>query len=291
MTRHHTGAGSGFHHRAIEQTAIELAAQLCRHEVHQQEYELLLHAVGKRCDLLDHLSCQILKILSHHDFHQLSVGGTRLRRHIGQKLSCLREKRLAILNAGMNESRQIRIQYTSKHQGIANGWKKMIGETRGIKGFDGINKKRAFETKFQIWADSNAKYEHLLKEFENTYHDNYLPGKAAVYLTEAGMGVEIIRFAAGFRELVRKCKTADTSFAAVSKLSEKLLANAKVFYKDYSVSIDQKVFSPMMEEMGANMDKRFLPLIFNRIEKNSEEIMLLMLLTFSKNPFSRIPLN
>jgi len=42
----------------------------------------------------------------------------------------LREKRLEILNAAMGESKQIRIQYTSKHQGIANGWKKMIGENK-----------------------------------------------------------------------------------------------------------------------------------------------------------------
>ena len=190
----------------------------------------------------------------------------------------LRQKRLEILIAAMNESKQIRIQYTSKHQGIANGWKKMIGETRGINGIDGVNKKREFEKKFQEWADSisksksmigndHEKFDHLLEEFEKTYQGFYLPDMASVYLSEAGMGVEIIKFAAGFRELVKNCKSGITSSADVRKAAEKLLSGVNGFYKDYSVSIDHKVFVPMLEEMANNMDKKFLPQIFQLIEK------------------------
>ena len=44
----------------------------------------------------------------------------------------LREKKLDIYNSAMNESREVRIQYAAKRSGIANGWKKSIGESRGI---------------------------------------------------------------------------------------------------------------------------------------------------------------
>ena len=62
----------------------------------------------------------------------------------------LRQKRLDVMNEAMNASSQVRIQYTSKHQGIANGWKKMIGETKGIKKLNAVAKKQEFEKKVSI---------------------------------------------------------------------------------------------------------------------------------------------
>jgi len=190
----------------------------------------------------------------------------------------LRQKRLDIFNSAMNESKQIRIQYTSKHQGIANGWKKMMGETNGIKVLDAVAKKRAFEKKFQEWADSASgsqklagtnqpDYEQLLAKFEKTYNDYYSPDLASAYLTEAGMGIEIVRFAAGFRALVKKCKSADTTSAEIHKSAIKLFDGMRAFYKDYSPSTDKKVFVPMMEEMSTNMNSDYRPKIFQSIEK------------------------
>ena len=45
----------------------------------------------------------------------------------------LREKRLDIMAAAMDEDKLTRIQYSNKYQGIANGWKKMEGETKGLR--------------------------------------------------------------------------------------------------------------------------------------------------------------
>jgi len=188
----------------------------------------------------------------------------------------LRQKRLEIFNSAMMESKQVRIQYTSKHQGIANGWKKMMGETNGIKRLDAVAKKKAFEKKFQEWADScsrqlNGKnksgYDHLLENFEKTHLEYSTPDLASAYLTEAGIGIEIVRFAAGFRALVKKCKSADTTSAEIRKSALKLLDGMRTFYKDYSASTDKKVFIPMMEEMSTNMNSDYRPKIFQFIEK------------------------
>lgn len=184
----------------------------------------------------------------------------------------LRRQRLEIINKAMNESKQVRMQYTSKHQGIANGWKKMIGETMGIKKIDAIAKKRAFEEKFQKWADSISSIRHtsyttLLNEFSQTY-DKFKPVDiASVYLTEAGMGIEIVRFADGFADLVKKSKDKKTTTEEIMKSVLKIKNTAKNFYKDYQPMIDRQVFEAMTKEMMEKMDEQFLPGAFQDFEK------------------------
>jgi hypothetical protein len=190
----------------------------------------------------------------------------------------LRQKRLDIMNDAMNGSSQIRIQYTSKHQGIANGWKKMIGESKGIKKLNAVAKKQEFEKEFQVWADTignrqlaigkEQTYCGLLSEFEKTYNYYLQPDIASVYLTEAGMGIEMVRFASNFFELVTISKKQETKEEEVSKVLDKLKKIAKTFYKDYQQSIDSKVMKEMMAEMKRNMNNDYLPMIFFEIEKD-----------------------
>ena len=197
----------------------------------------------------------------------------------------LRQQRLDIMNAAINESKQIRIQYISKHQGIANGWKKMIGETKGIERMNGIAIKQDFEAKFQVWADSvsrqqsvfsgkqsgtlggNRSYTGLLPEFEKTYRE-YLPvDLASVYLTEAGMGIEIVRFAMNFKELIKVSKDKNSKQKEVDKLAANLLKTSKNFFKDYQPTIDKKVMVVLLQSMKKNMETKYLPEIFKKIDK------------------------
>jgi hypothetical protein len=196
----------------------------------------------------------------------------------------LRQKRLDIINEAMNRSNKTRIQYTSKHQGIANGWKKMMGETKGIRKFDAIGKKLEFEKSFQSWADTvggqhpvvgnllsapadRNRYRTLLPEFEKTYAE-YLPvDMASVYLTEAGMGIEIVRFAGNFFELVTASKKKETKDENISVILDKLKRDASTFFKDYQPAIDREVMKEMMAEMKTNMSSNYLPMVFHEIEK------------------------
>ena len=198
----------------------------------------------------------------------------------------LRQQRLDIINKAMNESKQVRIQYTSKHQGIANGWKKMIGETNGIKRINAINKKIVFESDFQKWADSLSGIQHpaslpvrqagsiqhqpyytLLKAVSQTYSDYKPVDIASVYLTEAGMGIEIVRFADSFSDLVKKSKDKKTKPEEISKSVMKLKNSARGFYKDYHAAIDRQVFEVMTKEMMEKMNAKFLPTTLQNIEK------------------------
>ena len=206
----------------------------------------------------------------------------------------LRQKRLDIINTAMNESRQVRIQYTSKHQGIANGWKKMIGETKGIRSVGAIDKKKAYEVTFQHWADSingldkasgncERSFNKLLNEFSKTYQ-NFIPvDLASVYLTEAGMGIEAVRFADSFADLIKKSKDKKTKPDEITKIVQKLKMSAKGFYKDYQPLIDRKVFESMAKELMEQMDSRFQPNIFQKIDKQYQRNLPLI----TENYFDR----
>lgn len=192
----------------------------------------------------------------------------------------LRQERLDIMNQAMNESAKTRIQYTSKHQGIANGWKKMIGESRGIKQVDAIRIKQEFERRFREWTDSvsgsqfaisssQVSYKELLKGYEKLYSEYTEADMASVYLNEGGLGIEIVRFAGSFRDLVRISKNKGAKPEEVKKSVDQSVASANGFFRDYQPAIDKKIMTMMLGEMKKNMSKDFLPDIFSEIEKNN----------------------
>jgi len=181
----------------------------------------------------------------------------------------LRSQRLDIINAAMNDSRLVRIQYTSKAAGIANYWKKMIGESRGIRQFDAVKKKEQFEQAFRGWAAGNpqreAAYGKLLDQFSSAYQ-SYLPiNLSSIYLSEAGQSIELVRFAAGFRSLVQVSKKKDASREDLSKALAQVKKAATDFYRNYSPAIDRRIAASMLREMKKGMDPRWLPDVFTLI--------------------------
>ncbi len=198
----------------------------------------------------------------------------------------LRQKRLEIFNSAMNTSPKIRIQYTSKHQGIANGWKKMIGETRGIRRMDAVTKKQDFEKNFQEWSElpQNFAYHPLLNAFQANYEQIQNVDMASVYLAEGGLGIEIVRFAGAFQELVKTDQDKTKSAAEVRKISEKLYQNCIGFFKDYNPNVDKQVAVSMLKEMGDKMDRGFLPDVYQTIEtKYRNDIAVYVADLFSKS--------
>ena len=78
----------------------------------------------------------------------------------------LRQERLDIMAADMEKDALIRIKYASKHARVANAWKKWIGENRGLKKLNAIEKKQSLEKEFIDWVNSTdelkSKYGNLL---------------------------------------------------------------------------------------------------------------------------------
>ena len=161
----------------------------------------------------------------------------------------LRQQRIDIIDKAMDNDRLVRIQYTAKAKGISNSWKKMIGESRGIKRLDGIAQKQAFEKEFQKWADAGpetrARYGELLPAFAKVYAQLIPVNNAYTYLTEGMLGIEVMRFAFGFNNLVKMCGDKIKTDADIKNLVGQLKNSAAAFYKNYNVPVDKQFFAGM----------------------------------------------
>ncbi len=181
----------------------------------------------------------------------------------------LRKKRLEIMAADMNNNDEVRIKYASKYAGVANYWKKWIGENRGLQKLNAIKKKQDLEKQFNVWANSNdtlkQNFAYLLPEYKKLY-DEITPYSLAVdYVYEAAFAIEIVRFADYFYEFDKITK--ESSPDDVSKTVNNLKKQTKKFFKDYNLSTDKKIFIAMLKAYNDNMSKEFKPDIYNVINK------------------------
>jgi len=179
----------------------------------------------------------------------------------------LRRQKLDIYESFMNQDPQVRIQYSAKHSGLSNGWKKWIGESKGIQKLDGIDKKMGYEKKFQAWAASKPGTAGLLSEFDKTYNAIAPVQNELIYMNEAGFGIEIVRAARNFAGLVKILENKDAKAEDVQKELQRIRGALEDFYKDYYLPIDKKVMVTMLETWRSKIKPEALPPIFSEIDK------------------------
>ena len=178
----------------------------------------------------------------------------------------LRETRLDIFSKYSNADPKVRIQYASKHAGVANYWKKMIGESKGIRRLHGIERKQDFEQEFMSWAkQENNSYQGLVPAFEQSYSQLEKYNLAADYVREAGLGTELLSFAARFRSLSEVDK--ETPEDKLQSLIASAQSASESFFKDYYMPIDQEVAVALLDIYRAEQPANFRPEFLNEIDK------------------------
>jgi len=180
----------------------------------------------------------------------------------------LRTQILDIYNKYQEKDAKVRIQYASKHAGLGNGWKKWMGVIEGIRNFKGIEKKKAFEEAYNDWClqeRGRIKYLHALRDFDEVYEEYEKYRMATTYLTEAGLSIELLDFAANFAKLAEVTK--DTPQEEIDEQINDLRQATTVFFKDYYQPIDEEVALTMLTAYRANQPEDFRPEILNEIDK------------------------
>ncbi len=181
----------------------------------------------------------------------------------------LRQTRLDIFNKYTVNDPKVRIQYASKDARVANYWKKMIGESAGIKRLNGIEKKDAYEKEFQQWTESSPelkeKYGQLLPAFKAEYDQLEPISLAFDYLREAGLGIEVVNFARYFNNLSELSQAKNPDTEAIDKEIEKLKKRTAGFFKDYYRPIDEEVMAALLKLYDENLPSEYKPDFFNTI--------------------------
>jgi hypothetical protein len=182
----------------------------------------------------------------------------------------LRRQKLDIYEIYMNQDPAVRIQYSAKHAGLSNGWKKWIGENKGIMKLDGVEKKKIYEYEFIEWANSSTdrkeNYAGLLDEFDATYDALTEAQMQYVYVVEAGLGIEIVSAARQTMGLVKLSQKKDASDEEIQQAVDAAIAGESVFYKNYYLPIDKKVCVKMLESYKAFAPADARPPVFDLID-------------------------
>lgn len=183
----------------------------------------------------------------------------------------LRETRLDIFNKYSDNDPEVRIKYATKHARVANYWKKMIGESAGIKRMSAIEKKKDYEKNFIKWVNSSdytkSEYGGMISSFENYYSQLEPLSLALDYFSEDVMAMEVIKFSFGFRKLIELSDVKNPDKDLINKEIEKLKRATITFFKDYYKPIDKEVTAKMLLYYDENIDDLYKPEFFKEINK------------------------
>ena len=181
----------------------------------------------------------------------------------------LRQKRLDIMKKYMDKSDKVRIQYSAKYARVANYWKKMIGENRGIKKLDAINKKKKLESEFEAYIKTDAQlvddYKNLLPEFRKTYKEQEAIYLSFDYFVEAGHAIELVNFANRFSGLVQVSQKEDLTDEFLNKRIEAYKNSVTGFFKDYNHDISKETFIRILQMYYDGLDKKHHPDVFKTV--------------------------
>ena len=170
----------------------------------------------------------------------------------------LRDVRISIMKQFMAKDREVGIKYSSKLAGVANGWKKWIGEIQGLDRFDVVGQKKKLENQFSNFAKSNSEYQNILERFDFIYSELYKIAPLRVYYNEGPFQIELLTFAYRLRSLGSNSDSID---------KEKLISITRGFYKDYHQPIDQEICARILDKFDSNVPLEYQPDYFKSIKK------------------------
>ncbi len=204
----------------------------------------------------------------------------------------LRRQKLDIYESFMRQDDLIKLQYANKQKGLANAWKKWIGENNGIRKLNGIQKKKDYEADLVKWInlseESKKAYGSLLPQFKENYAKLSDLQLEVSYMIEAGMGIEIVRAARMMMDLETLAQKKDVPGEDFSKEKAKAKRSLETFYKDYSQPVDRRVFVAMLESYRKNIQPDKLPPVFELINRKYKgDINLYADYVFSKSFFGK----
>ncbi len=187
----------------------------------------------------------------------------------------IRDKKLEIIGADMNADAKVRIQYSAKHAGISNSWKKWQGEIKGLNRLNAIDKKLAYEDNFKEWAVKkgvwSTEYKEVFESFETYYKQYEKYVRASDYYSEIVFrGVELFRLAAQANAIVNNLENKQTERVDAGRKS--MINYLPGFMKDFNQPTDEKLFTELLPMLLSDVDHEFIPAGFielmNKTDRN-----------------------
>ncbi|HRW84779.1 MAG TPA: S46 family peptidase [Bacteroidales bacterium] len=185
-----------------------------------------------------------------------------VKNHINPKMIAIRTKKIEIMEAAMNTDPLIRLQYSAKKSGVANAWKKWIGENQGLDRMRTIEKKQAYEKRLTDWINSDparkTRYGHLLPEYEKLYSQLKDYSLVNSFTSDAffSSGAEAVGFARNMMSFANLFES-EADEARIEAVKGELIAAAARFFKNYNYETDKELFVAVMELYGGQLEEKW----------------------------------
>jgi len=160
----------------------------------------------------------------------------------------MRQAGLGVIDPAMRASDKVRIQYADKQSSISNGYKKWIGEVRGLKEMDAVQRKLAFEAEYLHRADSAGRTDlaAVLPDLKTAYAE-WAPLAVArdLFVELVYNGPEALEFADRFEDLALHGDRLEKEGKRTVEL-DRLRTSVAGFYKDYDPAVDEALFVALL---------------------------------------------
>jgi hypothetical protein len=188
----------------------------------------------------------------------------------------LRGKKLSIMKEDMDANPEVKLKYSAKYSEASNYWKFYIGQSRGLNKLKVISQKQKIENDFNKWVFADTKreeeYGKVMDNFASAYKEinEGQFDKRQWYYLELFQGAEAMYFSFKIQSQELMMSIENYRKSHDRKELEDIRESAKIFYKDYNMPTDKKIFAALMEMFYKNIPKYFQPDIFRYLEKSSK---------------------
>ncbi len=183
-----------------------------------------------------------------------------VKNYINPKRIAIQTQKIEIMEAAMATDPLIRIQYSAKKSGIANSWKKWIGEIQGLDKMNTIGKKQEYETKFTKWvAEDNSRmtrYGKILPMYKDLYASLRDYRLVNSYTNDVFGGAEVFSISRSLKNLADLYEK-NSSEETIRDAKSSIQLNAKEFFRNYNKATDKKLFVVVMTMYGQNIDQKW----------------------------------
>lgn len=169
---------------------------------------------------------------------------------------------LSIMDRYMREDAATKLKYASKYAGIANFWKKWIGESQGINQSGAVSKKREYEEEFinriKTNPDKQIKYGDILSKMERLYEE-FTPYSIAENMIDETFASNIDLMT--IMSVSARLKTVydNNGEKAFNEYKSKLLPFVQGRYNEYNHETDKEIFAALIKNYLNKSEEKFIP--------------------------------
>ncbi|MCB0792363.1 MAG: S46 family peptidase [Flavobacteriales bacterium] len=185
----------------------------------------------------------------------------------------MRRSSLAVIDEAMRGSDRSRIMYASKQSGISNGYKKWIGELRGLRELHALERRKSDEERFRKRATAAGR-EDLVAVLDSlrTLYDRSAPYALArdLFIEIYYYGPDIMRFAEQFRDLVengRQMELEGRSEAEIARLRER----ARGHFEATDPDVDRRILAAVLPYYLAQITPELRAPVLSAVQDRSKE--------------------